>query len=242
MCVACIRSSCLLRSAAYGEDYPIWDQVDTHITDLRIVGVMPQSHLDFSDVSRSQQQHKEAGDTQSSAVRVRDLFVDHGLEEAELGIALHSSVLQLLEQSVLVDADPHGADLMSVLGEKVLGKDVAIQVPVVVSWAADLLSRRPVLHGPSHADNEDGSPLPDGGRFSLVHRHAGVQGVQLLGSDEMNIFGQALRCRGMSLEKNVGIALEDVVLGVRDDLPQRSNVDLEMVDSPLLFRNSNFKV
>jgi hypothetical protein len=46
----------------------------------------------------------------------------------------------------------------------------------------------------------------------------------------------------MSLEKNVGIALEDVVLGVRDDLPQRSNVDLEMVDSPLLFRNSNFKV
>mmetsp|Transcript_5980 Transcript_5980/g.12319 ORF Transcript_5980/g.12319 Transcript_5980/m.12319 type:complete len:227 (+) Transcript_5980:98-778(+) len=202
----------------------IGDQVNAQRTNLLVVFVMPETALNFSNVGRAEQQHQSARNPNTSSIGIRKLVIQDSFLETVLGLMEHSSVLKLFEQGVLVDADPHATDLVTISSDGIEYHNVSVHRPVVVTGRTNFLGRGSVLHGPSHSNNENGTILSHGCIFSAVHIFIGKHLVKLLGGQEGYFFGQTHLCSRMPLQKDVGIFFENEILGIRNDLPDRLDV------------------
>jgi len=105
-------------------DNAVGDNIDPSLGRLRKVSVVPKSYLDFANVARAQEQHGQARDAESAAVREGNLFFKDSLEERQVFLFEHTTMFQLFHESVLVDTNAHGADFMSILRQrmKALGR------------------------------------------------------------------------------------------------------------------------
>ena len=109
-------------------DNAVGDNIDPSLGSLRKVSIMPKSYLDFANVARAQEQHGQARDAESATVREGNLFFEDSLEERQVFLLEHTTMFQLFHESVLVDTNAHGADFMSILGQrmKALGRQHSV--------------------------------------------------------------------------------------------------------------------
>src|SRR5699024_10536622 len=145
----------------------------------------------FADVRLAQEKHTDTGLADASSDGIGKLPVKYGFLERKIPAVFAAGFLKLDLQSLLVHTDTHGGKLGGNIQYRIVYKDVAVQLPVVIVRGASVVALC-VAQDLAYLHKEDCVFLLDDLIFPNLGSTVRIHVHKLLGGDESDLSGKDL--------------------------------------------------
>ena len=129
-----------MREAEYGNSLPVLKQLYALRFSVRHDLFRPQRNVYLADVRLAQEKHTDTGLADASSDGIGKLPVKYGFLERKIPAVFAAGFLKLDLQSLLVHTDTHGGKLEGNIQYRIVYKDVAVQLPVVIVRGASVVA------------------------------------------------------------------------------------------------------